>query len=184
MILRTLGALAGAATLAACSGMGMTPMKPATYSQAALPDAVKVPAGHVVAMETVGAGNITYECRVRANAPGEHEWAFVGPDATLTDRGGKQVGRYYGPPATWESADGSRLTGTQVAVAPNGSGNIPHQLVEGNPAMGTGAMQGVSYIQRVATMGGTAPAMPCAAASVGQKQVVKYQADYIFYRAM
>jgi len=184
MNLRTLGVLAGAATLAACSGMGTSTMKPSTYSQAALPDAVKVPAGHMVAMETVAAGNITYECRVKANAPAEHEWVFVGPDATLSDRAGKQVGRYYGPPATWESADGSRLTGAQVAVAPNGSGNIPYQLVKGNPAMSTGAMQGVTYIQRVATMGGTAPAMPCAAASVGQKQVVKYQADYIFYRAM
>jgi len=181
MYTRTFAALAAASALAACSGMGT---KPASYSQASLPDPVRVPAGHGVAMETVGMGDITYECRVKASAPGEHEWFFVGPDAKLVDRGGKQVGKYYGPPATWESMDGSKLTATQVAVAPNGSGNIPYQLVKANPAMGSGAMQGVSYVQRVATRGGVAPAMPCGASSLGQKQVVKYQADYIFYRAM
>ncbi len=182
MTIRSLLTLAAAASLAACSGMGMN--KPMMYSQASLPDSVKVPTGHKVAMETVGAGDITYECRVKASAPGEHEWVFVGPDARLMDRGGKQVGKYYGPPATWESMDGSKLTATQVAVAPNGTGNIPYQLVKANPAMGSGAMQGVSYIQRVATQGGVAPAMACGASSMGQKQVVKYQADYIFYRAM
>jgi hypothetical protein len=182
MTFRTLTALAAAAGLAACSGMGTSqPMM--KYSQASLPDAVKVPAGHAVFMETVGAGDITYECRAKANMAGQHEWVFVGPDARLMDRSGKQVGKYYGPPATWESMDGSKLTATQVAVAPNGSGNIPHQLVKANPAMGAGAMQGVSYIQRVATQGGVAPAMACGASNMGQKQIVKYQADYIFYRA-
>lgn len=181
MTIRILTALATAAGLAACSGMGA---KPPVYSQAALPDAVKVPAGHAVAMETVGAGDITYECRAKAGMPGQHEWVFIGPDARLMDRSGKQVGRYYGPPATWESMDGSKVTATQVAVAPNGSGNIPHQLVKANPAMGTGAMQGVSYIQRVSTQGGVAPAAACDASAMGRKRVVKYQADYIFYRAI
>jgi len=34
--------------------------------------------------------------------------------------------------------DGSKLTATQVAVAPNGTGNIPLQLVKANPAMSGG----------------------------------------------
>ena len=49
--------------------------------------------------------------------------------------------------------------------------------------MGTGAMQGVTYIQRVATRGGVAPAMTCDAASMGRQQAVQYQADYIFWKA-
>lgn len=179
MLIRTSLALATLATLAACAGMN-SPMP--AYSQASLPEPVKVPAGHVVAMETVGAGDITYECRAKKDMAG-HEWVFVGPDARLMDRKGMQVGRYYGPPATWESNDGSKVTATQVAVASAGDGNIPLQLVKANPAMGMGAMQGVSYIQRVAIRGGVAPAMACDAASMGRKQVVKYQADYIFWRA-
>ncbi len=176
-----------ALTLAACGSMGgsqmaqIAPMQ--TYSQASLPDAVKVPAGHVVAMETVGAGDITYECRAKASVAGEFEWVFVGPDAKLMDRKGAQIGRYFGPPATWENKDGSRVTGAQLAVAPANTGSIPLQLVKANPAMGAGAMQGVTYIQRVATQGGVAPSAVCAASSLAQKQIVKYQADYIFWRA-
>lgn len=168
--------------LAACASGSMMMSKP--YDQAMLPPAVQVPAGNKVAMETVGTGDITYECRAKANMPGQHEWVFVGPDAKLWDRAGKQVGKYYGPPATWENMDGSRLTATQVAVAPAAAGSIPLQLVKANPAMGTGAMTGVTYIQRVATQGGVAPAAACGAGNMGAKQVVKYQADYIFYKAM
>ncbi|KAI1693185.1 hypothetical protein Ddc_23072 [Ditylenchus destructor] len=90
----------------------------APFSQAGLPAAVQVPDGHKVVMETVGVGRITYECRAKKDAAGQFEWVFVGPDATLMDRQRQTVGKYYGPPATWESRDGSKLTGTQVAVAP------------------------------------------------------------------
>ena len=34
------------------------------------------------------------------------------------------------------------------------------------------------------TRGGVAPSMACGASNMAQKQIVKYQADYIFYRAM
>ena len=44
-------------------------------------------------------------------------------------------------------------------------------------------MQGVSYIQRVATSGGVAPSSPCGMDTVGAKQWVPYQADYIFWKA-
>ena len=171
-------------SLAACGSMGSGQMaQMAPFSQASLPDAVKVPAGHRVAMETVGAGDITYECRAKANMAGQFEWVFVGPDAKLMDRKGAQIGRYFGPPATWENKDGSKVTGAQLAVSPATPGSIPLQLVKANPAMGAGAMQGVTYIQRVATQGGVAPASACEASTLGQKQIVKYQADYIFWRA-
>ena len=183
MIIRTAIAAAAVSLIAACGSM--SPMMP-TYSQSALPASVQVPAGNKVAWETVGVGEITYQCSAKKDMAGQYEWVFVGPDAKLNDRSGKQVGKYYGPPATWEAMDGSKLTAVQVAVAPNTSmsGSIPLQLVKGNPAMGSGAMQGVTYIQRVDTRGGVAPAMPCAAGNLNAKQIVKYQADYIFYKAM
>ncbi|HZY19632.1 MAG TPA: DUF3455 domain-containing protein [Ramlibacter sp.] len=171
---------AAAALLSACAGGPMAMSQP--FDQGMLPAAVQVPTGHKVAMETVGAGDITYECRAKAGMAGQHEWVFVGPDARLMDRSGKMVGKYYGPPATWENLDGSKVTATQVAVAPAAAGSIPLQLVKANPAMGSGAMTGTSYIQRVATRGGVAPASACGAANLGAKEVVKYQADYIFYK--
>lgn len=114
-----------------------------------------MPAGNRVALETVGMGDITYQCSAKKDMAGQFEWVFVGLDARLMDRSGNQVGKYYGPPATWEAMDGSRLTATQLAVAPHMAGSIPLQLVKGNPAMGSGA-----------------------------RQIVKFQADYIFYKAM
>ncbi|MCS4251687.1 DUF3455 domain-containing protein [Pseudomonas sp. BIGb0164] len=156
---------------------------PSAFAQTGLPDSIKVPDGHKVALETTGVGEITYECRDKANAAGQVEWTFVGPKAVLNDRSGKQVGTYFGPPATWQAQDGSKVTGTQLAVAPSGAGNLPYQLVKANPAEGKGAMNGVSYIQRVALKGGVAPSSACTVADKGKQEVVKYQADYIFWAA-
>ena len=175
---RTALSLVAMAVLTACASQ---PTR-APFSQVDLPTAVKVSADHKLALETAAAGDITYQCRAKKDMPGQFEWVFVGPDAGLKDRSGKVVGKYYGPPATWESNDGSKVTATQVAVAPNGTGNIPYQLVKANPATGVGAMQGVSYIQRVATVGGVAPANACTQANEGSNQLVRYTADYIFYK--
>lgn len=168
-----------ACLLAGCLTLALPP----AHAQSALPDAVKVPDGHRVLLETVGIGEITYECRDKANTPGQTEWTFVGPKAVLNDRAGKQVGDYFGPPATWQAKDGSKITGTQLAVAPADKDAIPYQLVKANPAEGKGAMQGVSYIQRLATRGGVAPTSDCTAQNKGSKQVVQYQADYVFWTA-
>ena len=178
MHLPTALSLLALATLGACANQ---PMR-APFNQAGLPDAVKVPSGHQVAMETAAAGDITYQCRANKDKAGQFDWVFVGPDAGLKDRSGKIVGRYYGPPATWEGTDGSKITGAQVAVAPNGAGNIPLQLVKANPA--TGSMQGLSYVQRVVTLGGVAPVDTCTKDKEGVNQLVRYSADYIFYKAM
>jgi hypothetical protein len=70
--------------------------------------------------------------------------------------------------------DGSKLTGAQLAVAPNGVGNIPLQLVKANPASSMGAMQDISFIQRVATQGGAAPGTACTSTTLSQNQVVPY----------
>jgi hypothetical protein len=165
------------------AAMAFTYLAPSAFAQSSLPETVRVPDGFKVAMETTGIGEITYECRAKANAADGTEWVFVGPKAVLNDRNGKQAGSYYGPPATWEAKDGSKVTGTQLAVAPSSAGNLPYQLVKANPAEGKGAMTGVAYIQRTALKGGVAPATACAASNKGTKQVVQYQADYIFWSA-
>lgn len=177
-------ALATAALLSGCAmtGGGMSGMR---VDNAALPEPVRVPAGTSQRMVATGVGEITYECRDKTGAAGQYEWAFVGPVATLvagSDR--KAVGKYYAGP-TWESMDGSKITGKQVAVAPApGMGNIPLQLVKTEPAMGAGSMQGVTYIQRLNTKGGVAPAMACDGMSKGQRRQVAYEADYVFYGGM
>jgi len=154
----------------------------ATAQMMEVPEAVRVPPGHTMSMKAVGVGELTYECRAKANDAVAFEWAFVGPVARLMDAsGGKELGKYYAGP-TWEAADGSKVTGKQVAIAPAAPGSIPLQLVKAEPTTGNGAMSGITYIQRVNTKGGVAPGEPCAAASAGVKKQVPYQADYVFYK--
>ncbi len=168
------------ATAAAALGACATSPMMKSVDNAALPEAVRVPAGQKQTMSTWATGEITYECREKAGMAGAHEWVFVGPVATLYGADKKTVGKYYAGP-TWEAADGSKVTGKQVAVAPATPGSIPLQLVKADPAMGAGAMTGVSYIQRLNTKGGVAPAMACDAMGKGKRQVVAYEADYVFY---
>ena len=146
-----------------------------------VPPAVAVPAGNKPAMTLKGVGLLTYECRAKAGTADAYEWVFAGPNATLQDMAGKPVGKYYGGP-TWEHGDGSKITGKQLAVAPGAAGAIPLQLVQTAPAMGQGAFAGVTYIQRVNTMGGVAPSAPCDASAVNSKQTVSYSADYVFFK--
>ena len=147
-----------------------------------VPEPIRVPPGHTMSMKVIGMGELTYECRAKATDAAAFEWVFVGPVARLMDASGsKDVGKYYAGP-TWEAADGSKVTGKQVAIAPATAGNIPLQLVKAEPGMGTGAMAGITYIQRVNTKGGVAPAEPCVSTSAGMKKQVPYQADYVFYK--
>ena len=173
----SLAAIGVTALLSACS---MGPMMMTKVDNASLPEAVRVPAGQTMRMATTGVGEITYECREKAAAAGQYEWAFVGPVATLYSGDERSVGKYYAGP-TWEAADGSKVTGKQVAVSPATPGNIPLQLVKTDPAMGAGAMTAVTYIQRLNTKGGVAPSAACDAASKGKRQQVAYEADYVFY---
>lgn len=153
----------------------------ATMTAPEVPQAVAVPAGHRPAMTLKGVGLLTYECRAKAGTAGAYEWVFAGPDATLQDRSGRTVGKYYGGP-TWEHNEGGKITGKQLAIAPASAGSIPLQLVQTTPATGAGPFNGVTYIQRVNTMGGVAPTSPCDASTMSTKQTVKYSADYVFYK--
>ena len=86
-----LALLAPVALLGACAMTGPSGSTAPVFSQAGMPAAVQVPDGHKVALETVGVGKITYECRAKKDMAGQFEWVFVGPDAALNDRRGTMV---------------------------------------------------------------------------------------------
>jgi hypothetical protein len=139
------------------------------------PDAV-TPKGVKPAMTLTGAGPLGYECK---NTDGKFAWAGPVPNAKLMDKSGKEVGKYVAGPK-WDLADGSTITGKQVAVSPAAAGSIPLQLVEASG--GTKQFDGVTHIQRVNTKGGVAPSDACDAKSVGTKKEVTYSADYVFFK--
>lgn len=155
----------------------------ATDVQKGFPALIQVAAGNTVALETQATGTLTYECKREKEPLTTYKWTIAGPKAALKDRDGNDVGSYDGPPAKWSHNDGSFVTGSQVAVSPNGEKNIPFQLVKADVTGGQGVLTTVSYIQRVATKGGAAPTSKCSADNAGAKEVVDYQADYIFWKA-
>ncbi len=181
--LATLAMVAGTAVMmAACSSV-KPPAK--EYSQDRLAEAIRVPAGNEVVLETTGVGVLNYECRANVAASGTIGWALASPKADLIDRTGKTVGTYSGPPATWTHMDGSTVVGTQLAISPVvGSNNIALQLSKGTPGAGAGVMQNISFIQRINTKGGQDISLPCTQANIGNKLTLPYQADYIFWKAM
>jgi hypothetical protein len=176
-----IAALSPLLLLAACAGNPVS--RP--FDQSGLPPAVQVPAGHKISAVLAGDGEMVYECRPLGQASGRYGWILARPEAKLLDGGGKQVGRHFGMPPAWDYWAGSRVTGTEIATALAGEGSLPLQLLKADTATGSpGALTGTSYVQRVNIKGGVAPTAPCEWINVGQTIMVKYQADYVFYRPM
>jgi hypothetical protein len=140
------------------------------------------PAGETMALVVPATGVQIYECRARKDAAGQYEWAFVAPDAELFDRKGRHIGRHYAGPH-WEALDGSKVVASlrERADAPSGDA-IPWLLLQAKSVGPAGDFSQVTSIQRVNTVGGTAPRNGCSQATVGQSARVAYTADYYFFR--
>lgn len=143
-------------------------------SSVSVPDSLKPAAGESLALVVPAKGDQIYECRAG-------KWAFVAPEAELFDRVGKKIGRHYAGPH-WESLDGSRIVGAVKARAdaPR-AGDIPWLLLSAKSVGAEGAFSKVTSIQRVTTMGGSAPIEPCS--QDGRRVRVPYTADYYFFTA-
>src|SRR5687768_17111735 len=141
-------------------------------TNAPVPENLKPGANETLALIAPAKGVQIYECRAG-------NWVFVAPEAELFDRTGKRIGSHYAGPH-WESADGSKIVGAvkQRADAP-GAGNIPWLLLGTKSVGSDGAFSKVTSIQRVATIGGVAPAGACS--GPGTQARVAYTADYYFF---
>lgn len=109
-------------------------------------------------------------------------WVFVRPEAVLYHDDGEngELGVHYAGP-TWESVSGSKVVGTVVDRCTPDATAIPWLLLRATGSEGPGLFHGVTYIQRVNTEGGLAPAEP--GDVVGELAEVPYTAEYYFYRA-
>jgi hypothetical protein len=151
-------------------------------AQKDLPALIQVAAGNKIVLEAQAEGTITYECRKEQEPLTAYKWTMVKPQAVLKDKEGKEVGAYSGPPARWTMKDGSFVTGSQVAVSPNGEKNLPLQLAKADVSGGLGDLTAITYIQRVNTLGGVAPKAKCSESRQGEKVDVDYSAQYRFWR--
>ena len=105
----------------------------------------------------------------------------MSPAAVLKDGAGKLIIWHYTGPS-WRALDGSTVVGVRVASAPAPvPGAIPWLLLARASVSGpTGTLTPTTYIQRINTTGGVAPATGCDAAHVGANTAVLYTADYYF----
>jgi hypothetical protein len=135
-----------------------------------IPEAIKPPAGsRPIGAYLVAAGTQTYTC-----TGGVFTGASV-PEAQLIGTGGK-IHHFKGP--SWQSErDGSLVTAAKVASSDR-AGTIPELLLQVNSHTGTGILSKATYINRLYTSGGTAPAGAC---TDGSTTAVPYKAVYVFW---
>jgi len=140
------------------------------------PTTIEPPAGNLPYDATFAVGVQIYKCDGAA-------WTFVAPRATLHNIVGKKVGDHFAGP-TWRWRDGSSVVGAKVGEAPSPIGSIPHLLLKATPTA-PGHLFKTTYIQRLATTGGTAPAAgTCTPDKAGTVSEARYTAAYVFWRSV
>jgi hypothetical protein len=147
-----------------------------------LPTAIDVPAGQKLTFEALGVGVQIYRCG--ATPAGGFAWTFVAPEATLYAgevAEGDGVAHHFAGP-TWEANNGGRVVGSAIGRATVDPTAIPWLLLKAVAHDGPGLFSEVTYIQRLDTVGGKAPASGCDASALGTLANVPYQAHYLFYK--
>jgi len=148
-----------------------------------MPENLRIQDTEVLSLETNAIGVQIYECSSSKDDPTRLEWKFKAPEADLFDRAGNKIGRHYAGP-TWELDDGSKVVGELKARANSPDvGAIPWLLLNVKSTSGTGLLSQTKSIQRLNTVGGTAPTEVCSQAQVGEVIRVSYRATYYFYSA-
>jgi hypothetical protein len=90
------------------------------------------------------------------------------------------VGSHYGGP-TWETNSGSLVVSsgtTAIPCTPDPTA-IPWLRLTAVTSSGPGILEGVTYIQRINTVGGIRPA---AGTVIGEEARIPYTTEYYFYK--
>jgi hypothetical protein len=166
--------------LTALAAAGLATLAATPAHAVSVPSVIAPPAHESLTMSIGARGVQIYECRSRKDGSG-NEWAFVAPEADLYDGNGRLVGQHGAGPH-WRFEDGSRITGRVKARADAPQPQaIPWLLLEAQARGPQDRLAHVRSIQRVNTVGGTAPAEGCHASQLGSALRVPYTADYHFY---
>jgi Protein of unknown function (DUF3455) len=114
-----------------------------------------------------------------ADSGGKLTWKLKEPSATFSGDG---IDGTHSAGPTWKcTADGSAVKGKKVREHPASApaGAIPLLLIQATDHDGAGKLAEVTFIQRLNTTGGVAPAIGDAKA--GETVKIPYTADYVFY---
>ena len=180
---RRMNRLLLAGVLAVAAAGSLTAAAQAGPAAPELPEGLDpVPAGHKVFLVGHATGVQIYRCTVTGDG---YAWGFVAPRANLYDNQGKLLTTHYGGP-TWEARDGSTVKAARVDGVTVDPDAIPWLLLQAipQPAGPDGdRLTATTYIQRLSTTGGVAPAAgECNADTLGDVVEVPYTADYYFWK--
>ena len=130
------------------------------------------PAGSTLVLHAFGIGAQIYHWNGTT-------WGAPTPAATLyADAGGTgEVATHFAGP-TWQSNSGSTVVGTVANRCTPDAASIAWLSLTAVPT-GAGIFAQVTFIQRLNTVGGNAPAQ--AGTTIGQEARIPYTADYLFY---
>ena len=170
-------AICGAVALASVTGAGA-----AQAAEPGIPTEIQIEAGNKLFLESHAVGVQIYDCLAVA---GGYAWSGATPRANLYGDNGKLIGSHYGGP-TWEARDGSKVVGKRDAGVTVDPTAIPWLRLSASGTTGPDGARfaGTTWIQRVATVGGLAPAAAdCNAATAGTRTEIPYSADYRFWKA-
>ncbi|MDP9122702.1 MAG: DUF3455 domain-containing protein [Acidobacteriota bacterium] len=148
----------------------------------AVPDrSLDPPAAVVPVLKAAGEGVQRYACIEKEGTPGTFAWTLRGPWAKLYDAAHREIGSHSAGP-TWQLGDGSKVVKKEVLATVQSTDQraIPWLLVQVEPS-GAGALASVTYVQRIDTAFGRAPATGCDAEHAGATEEVDYSATYLFY---
>jgi len=175
-----------------------------------VPSNIQVPAGSKAFLVGHAVGTQDYIClpcpnpstSICPNTSG-FAWTLFGPQATLFNDNTKQIITHFLSPnpdeegmprATWQhSNDTSAVWARAIASSSDPDivegGAIPWLLLEvvGDQQGPTGGtrLTRTAFIQRLNTLGGTAPPNGCSASTdIGMRALVPYEADYFFYKSI
>ena len=150
-------------------------------TQVEVPEALRPPPAQTLFVEAQASGVQIYECSPGKESPQAFEWIFKAPEAALANSAGEPIGKHYAGPS-WESSDGSKVTGELVARAESpDAASIPWLRLRSKAVEGPGILSRTESILRVNTKGGKAPKEPCGQANAQQTLRVPYSATYYFY---
>jgi hypothetical protein len=172
-----------AAIVAAAAASSAAPVAQAGPPEPAVPPAIAVPDGHKLFLIGHAVGVQIHLCNA---TPSGYRWDFVAPRADLYNDHGKLISTHFGGP-TWQAQDGSKVVAGRVDGVTVDASAIDWLLLSAaSTAAGPDGdrLVGTTFIQRINTTGGLAPAAAaCNAATAGTKAEVPYTADYYFWKA-
>ena len=144
-----------------------------------VPSEIAVPEGHQLFLVGHAVGVQIHTCTPAG-------WSFVGPRANLYDDNGHLFATHFGGPS-WQARDGSLVrAAVDGRVTPDPTAIPWLRLAVNFAAEGPDGdrLLRTTYIQRIATVGGLAPAAAdCNENTVGTTEEVPYTADYTFWKA-